>query len=156
LFKQATLQLDDPNYDALAEATFERFLEDERRTPTQRPEFQVGALVNLAFIDRKHHKLARALERLEEARRLGLDDMTFRLNRGMILAELGKLDEAIADLQASEALGPAGEWSWWVPYQAALVYARAGDDEHAIAACQRSIENVSALAASSGMYGPTV
>jgi hypothetical protein len=156
LFKEATVQLDNPHYAGLAEATFERFLESERRTPTQRPLFLTAALVNLAYIDRKAGKYDRALERMEEARQRGVSATTYRLNRGMILVDRGDLAEGISDLRAAEAAGLTGERSWAPAYQLALAYTKAGHLEEAIAACRRSIEKVSELAARSGMYGPTV
>ncbi|HWU87377.1 MAG TPA: hypothetical protein VN253_08880, partial [Kofleriaceae bacterium] len=132
-----------------AQSTFERALIEERRLQMPRPQHVVGALLNLAYLDRKAGTadgLARALERVEEAHRLEGDEMSYRLNRGMVLAELGRLAEATADLRAAEAAGPTGEWSWWVPYQAALVATKAGDLQGAIEACGRSIAKVTELA----------
>ena len=157
-FMQGLVQLE-TGLVAPARSTLEAFLAEERRAPAPRAQYLSAALLNLAFIDRKAHTAAKrveALGRVEEAHRLGADEMTFRLNRGVILADLGRLAEATADLRAAEAAGPSGEWSWWVPYQAALVATKAGDAPGAIAACKRSIAKVTELATRSGTYGPTL
>lgn len=144
---------------APARSTLEGFLAVHRGAPTPQTEFVAAALLNLASLDRKAGTpaaLAEALGRVEDARRFGIDEMEYRLNRGIILGDLGRLAEATADLRAAEAAGPPGEWSWWVPYQAALVATKAGDVEGAIAAGRRSIAKVTELATRSGAYGPTV
>jgi tetratricopeptide (TPR) repeat protein len=139
-----------------ARVTFERALAEERGLAVPRKLHLEGSLLNLAYIARKAGKPAEALARLEEARPDEMDELTRRMSRGVILAELGKLDEAIADLQAAEATNPMGEWSWWVPYQLALVETKAGHADRAIEACRRSVTKVTGLASRSGAYGPLV
>lgn len=153
--KQGIFQTEDGQLGP-ARITFERALAEERALAVPRKLHLEGSLLNLAYIARKTGKSSEALARLEEARPDEMDELTRRLNRGVIFAELGKLDEAIADLQAAEATNPMGEWSWWVPYQLALVETKAGHVDRAIEACRRSVAKVTELASRSGGYGPLV
>jgi tetratricopeptide (TPR) repeat protein len=153
-FKQGTVLLD-AGYQATARRVFERVLADGDPSSSHHAQFLRAAQLNLAYIDRKQGRPADALQRIE-AQRSELDEMTFRLNRGTVLADLGRLEEAREELRLAEAAGPEGEWAWWVPYQAALVETAAGRTDAAIAACGRAIAKVTELAARSGTYGPKV
>src|SRR5205814_1250403 len=84
------------------------------------------------------------------------DEMSYRLNRGLVFADMGKLAEAAADLEAADAEKPEGDWAWRIPFQRAQVAARLHDLRAAIAADHRAIEQVASLAARSGSFGPTV
>jgi len=112
--------------------------------------------LNIAYCERMAGRYTLALAAIEDALRAGTDVLSYRLNRGLVLSEMGRHDEAIADLEAAEAGNPTGQWSWRVPFQRAVVEARAGHLERAILADRRAITRVAELAAKSGRFGPTV
>lgn len=151
-FKHGTVQLA-AGHLGPARHSFERVVADG--APARHAQFLRAAHVNLASIDRRQGRLAEALRRLE-AHRDQLGEVTFRLSRGMILADLGRLEAAREDLRRAEAAGPEGEWAWLTPYEAARAATKAGDPIAAIAASRRAIAKVTALAARSGTYGPAV
>jgi tetratricopeptide (TPR) repeat protein len=142
--------------------------------------------LNIALYERLSGNYPAALVAVEDARRARPDDLlSYRLNRGLVLSDMGRHSEAIADLADAETQSLSGEWSWWVPFQRAIAEERAGRSfehamgdgkptaarswwevlqgaaaaahlEDAIRADGRATERVAELAAKSGRFGPTV
>lgn len=152
--KQGILHIDqgDPG---LAWDPLKRALDQELATQ-RRPTILVSAHLNLSYVERKARKFSSALEEMERAKQAGADPLQYRLNRGLVFADMGCLDDASADLQAAEAEDCEGECTWWVPLQRARVAARMHDIPTAIADDHRAIEQVAALASRSGSLGPTM
>ena len=155
LLKRGEVHLD-LGHPALAREPLTRALEEERRATLPRALLLVGLHLNMAYVERKAHAFQRALDEVEQARQIGTDTMSYRLNRGLVYAEMGRLAEAAADFIAAEAEPLEGEWSWWVPFQHALAAARLGDVPTAIAEDQRAMQQIAKLASHAGAFGPTV
>lgn len=154
-FQRGILHIDQ-GHPALARAPLTEALAAETAAAAPRG-YVIDALhLNLAFVARKAQEFSRALEELELASRAGTDRMSYRLNRGLVFADMGRLAEAGADLDAAEAEHPGGAWAWWVAFQRAKVAARSRDLPTAIAADQLAIERVARVAAKAGGLGPTV
>lgn len=155
LLKRGELHIDQ-GHPALAREPLTRALEQERARKSPRTAVLEALHLNLSYVERKARAFSRALEEMEQAREAGTDTMSYRLNRGLVFADMERLPEAVADLAAAEAEKLEGEWSWWVPFQRAQVAGRLGDVAGAIAADRRAIDQVAKLASRSGSFGPTV
>lgn len=155
LLKRGEVHLDQ-GHPALAREPLTRALDDERRAALPSKSMLEALHLNLAYVERKARAFDRALDHIEQAKQGGTDEMSYRLNRGLIYAEMGRFAEANSDFIAAEAEQPEGEWSWWVPYQRAQAAAHLGDLAAAVAADRRAMQQVAKLAASSGAFGPTV
>lgn len=155
LLKRGELHLDQ-GHPALARDPLTRALEEERRATLPRVTILKALHLNLAYVERKARAFSRALDEMEQARRAGTDAMSYRLNRGLVYADMGWLAVASADLAAAEAERLDGDWAWWVPFQRAQVAAQLGDTATAIVEDHRAMQQVAKLAGSSGAFGPTV
>jgi hypothetical protein len=155
LLKRANLHLDQ-GHPALARDPLTRALDEEQRAALPRAPYLEALHLNLSHVERKAQAFTRALDELEQAKQAGADTLPYRLHRGLIYADMGRLTEANADLIAAEAEQLDGQWSWWVPFQHAQIAARLGDVATAIAEDQRAMQQVARLASSSGAFGATV
>jgi tetratricopeptide (TPR) repeat protein len=155
LIRQGILHIES-GHPGLARDPLARGLEMELATPAPRKQLLEALHLNLAYVERKARAFDRALAEMEKAKQAGTDEMSYHLNRGLVLDDMGRLAEARADLDAAEAAQPSGEWSWWVPFQRARVAARQHDLAAAIDSDRRAIERVARLALKSGTFGPTV
>ncbi|HSK03221.1 MAG TPA: tetratricopeptide repeat protein, partial [Kofleriaceae bacterium] len=153
-FRKGLLQLDVGHHER-ARASFERVLADGDPASVRHAKLMDAAHLNLVYIDLKAGRPEDALQRLE-AHRGEHGEVMYRLLRGLVRADMGKLAEARADLRLAEAARPRGELSWRVPYHAALVETAAGRIDAAVAASERAIAKVTDLAARSGTYGSEV
>ncbi|HET7500275.1 MAG TPA: CHAT domain-containing protein [Kofleriaceae bacterium] len=141
---------------ALARGPLSQALATESAAPRPRSQILESLHLNLSYVERKARAFERALDELEHARRAGTDEMSYRFNRGRVLADMGKLDEAAADLAAAEAEHPQGDWAWRVPLARAQVAARRGDVAAAIDADRRAIARVEGFARRLGSLGRTL
>jgi tetratricopeptide (TPR) repeat protein len=155
LIRQGILHIEQ-GHAALARDPLRRALDEELASESPLPAVLEAVHLNLAYVERKAREFPRALAEMELAKKAGTDEMSYRLNRGLVLADMGKLDEARADLEAAEAEKPEGEWSWLVPFQRARVAALRHDIMDAIDSDHRAIKKVAMLALKSGVFGPTV
>jgi tetratricopeptide (TPR) repeat protein len=155
LLKQGLLYLEIGHME-LGRARLHEALHAELARPRPRQVIVEPAWLNLAYLDRLANHLQLALDEIEAARRAGTDEMTYRLNRGLVLADLGQSAQAADDLAAAEAEHPTGRWAWWVPFQRGVLAARAGDIAGAIAADRRAIAKIGELARLSGSRGATL
>lgn len=155
LLKRGILHLDQ-GHTALAREPLTRALAAERVAASPRGQILEALHLNMSYVERKAGEFFRAFEEIARARLAGADTLSFRLNRALIYADMGKLADAADDLDVAEAEKLEGEWSWWVPFQRAQVAARLDDVPTAIAADHRAIEQVAKLASKSGAFGPTV
>lgn len=152
--KRGILHIEEGNL-GLARDSLTRALEAEPAA-RQRLPMLAAAHLNLSYVERKAHRFPRAFEELELAKQSGADPMQYRLNHGLVLADMGQLGAAAADLQAAEAEGCEGEWAWWVPFQRARVAARLNDIPTAIDEDRLAIAQVTAFASRLGSLGPTM
>ncbi len=153
--KQGLIYLDEGNW-ALARTPLLHALDDERAGGNRADSLQ-GIYLNLAYVERKSGAFEVALQHVESAHQLASGDVfSYRMNRGLVLRDMGKLGEAEQELAAAEAASPRGEWSWWVPYNRALVAAEQGDVTRAAAFYRTAIVRVGELAAQAGAWGPTL
>lgn len=155
LLRQGILHIEQ-GHPPLARDPLVRALAEPFGTQSPPPALLEALHMNLAYVERKAREFPRALAELELAKAIGHDEMAYRLNRGLVLADMGRLAEARADLEAAEAAKPHGEWSWQVPFQRARISALQQDVADAIDSDRRAIEQVATLALSSGAFGPTV
>ena len=155
LLKRGALHLDQ-GHPSLARDPLTRALEAERAASQPRAPILQALHLNLSYVERKAGAFARALDEMEHAHAAGTDPMSYHLNRGLVYADMGRLNEASNDLAVAEAEKLDGTWAWWVPFQRALVAARLGDTATAMAKDRRAIEQVARLASNSGTFGPTV
>lgn len=130
-------------------------LAEARALPAPKDEDLAALFLNLSFVERKAGAFSQALELVEQARAHHTDTMSYRLNRGLALADAGRYVEAAADLELAEAEGPLGQWRPWVPYQHALVMLKLGDEAKASELLRRAITRTAELAKTSGTWGPT-
>lgn len=153
--KRAMLYFDQGN-PALAREPLTRALAAERQARQPRDPILEALHLNLSYVERKARRFFPAFEEMALARLAGADTMSFRLNRGLIYADMGKLEDAADDLEVAEAQKLEGEWAWWVPLQRARVAERLNDLPRAIVEDRRAIQQVAALASRSGLLGPTL
>lgn len=150
--KGANLELELGHWGIARKALIEAGSDEERNS--NRKQIRDAISLNLAFAERQLGNLEEALRLVSQSTfRDGQQDASFYATRGMILADTGRLAEAEIDLARAESMSPRGEWSWAIPYQAALVAERQGDISRAIAAHWRAIGNVTALANGAGRLG---
>jgi tetratricopeptide (TPR) repeat protein len=153
--ERAMLDFDQGN-PALARAPLTQALAQEREAARPRAPILEALHLNLSYVERKARAFPRAFEEMARAKLAGTDTMSFRLNRGLIYADAGNLQDAADDLAVAEAQKLDGEWAWWVPLQRAHVAARMNDLPTAIAEDRRAIEQIAAFASRSGALGPTM
>jgi tetratricopeptide (TPR) repeat protein len=147
----------------LARQPLSEALRDELAAPSPRDQVLGALYLNLSFLERKAGDFARALSDVEEAKRHGVDMMSYHLSRGLVYADMAELAKASADLALAEAenLGAEtesfdAEAAWWIPFQRAEVSARLGNVTQAIADDHRAIAQLAKFALQSGVFGPTV
>lgn len=155
LLKRGVLYLDSGRW-GLARQPLTAALREERAATSPRKAVLESLALQLAFVEQKAGAFERALQYIEEAKVLGTDEMSYCLNRGIVLASIGRLSEAAADLDAAEAAQPRGQWKPWVAYQRALVASRMGNDPDAEKYFRVAIERMTELAQNSGVWGPTL
>lgn len=153
--KQGILYID-AGHAALAAEPLNRALAIEQQAASPRPAMLQALWLNLGNVDRYHGDIPATLAKIENARKLGTDDMSYRLTRGRAFADAGRLDEAAAELAAAEAAGVIGKWTYEVPLERARVAARAGDIDAAIAADRRAIDRATALVSGASAAAPAV
>ena len=144
------------HHPALARAPLALAIDIERRARQPRVRDRQALHLNLALVERKAGEFQRALDEVDEAKRAGVDAMSYHLERGMVYADMGRLPEARDDLDRAEAEHPLGDWTWWIPLQRAQVAARMGDVGAAIAADRRAIAAVAKVASAAGAFGATM
>ncbi|HEX4420172.1 MAG TPA: CHAT domain-containing protein [Kofleriaceae bacterium] len=155
LLKRGMLYLDEGN-PPLAREPFTRALDEARAAALPDGELIEALHENLSYVERKARAFPRALDEMERARQAGAGEPAYRLNRGLVRADMGELASAAEDLAAAEAAPLDGEGAWWVPLQRARVAARQHDAATAIAEDRRAIAQVTALAARAGWLAPTM
>lgn len=155
LIRQAVLHIEQ-NHGALARAPLQQALREELANEKPSARVLEALHLNLSYVERKAHELKAALDELELAKKIGTDDVSYRMYRGLVLAEMGRLAEARDDLEAAEAANPQGDASWRVPFSRARVAAMLHSTAEAIASDHRAIAKVATLAHNSGAFGPTV
>lgn len=153
--KRGYLHLGTGNW-RLARDPLTRALFEERASRSPRPELVGSALMNLSFVERKAGATDKALEYLEESRSFGAEPMDYHLNRGLALADAGRLREAATELAAAEAAGPKGHWGPWVALQRALVAIKRGDRASAMTWLRLAIDRVNVLARGSASWVPSM
>ncbi|HEY6173699.1 MAG TPA: hypothetical protein VIX73_04610, partial [Kofleriaceae bacterium] len=154
LLKRGALHLDQ-NHPGLARDPLVQALAIEQ-AGSKREDILQALHLDLAYVERKAKAFARALDEIEQARVAGTDAMSYHLNRGLVYADMGRLDDANTDFVAAETERLDGTWAWWAPFQRAQVAARQGTLETAIAEDLRAIKQVARLASNAGALGPTV
>src|SRR5262249_37742522 len=130
---------------------------DDELAGDKRSDYLQAIYLNLAYVERKRSEFEVALRYLESAREVSAGDLfSYRMNHGLVLRDMGKLDEAEQEMAGAEATGPRGEWAWWVPYNRALVAGARGDLVGADALYRTAIARVGELAGQAGAWGPTL
>jgi tetratricopeptide (TPR) repeat protein len=153
--KQGLVYLDGGHW-ALARTPLQRALDDEL-AGNRRADSLQSLYLNLAYVERRSGAVEMALRYLESSRQIAPDDVfSYRMNRGLVWRDMGKLQEAEAEMAAAEATGPRGEWSWWVPYNRAIVAELQGNLAAAAELHRVAIARVGELATQAGAWGPTL
>lgn len=111
----------------------------------------LSTYLNLAWIDRRAGDLGRASADLDEAAKLAPDDVDLFINRARVLDDLGRLDEAAAELARATALEDERDNSWLF-YNQGLIAQRRGDHDGELAAFHRASEIVRDFVSRSGEY----
>jgi tetratricopeptide (TPR) repeat protein len=136
---------------ALAQQALRRALTPVRGVaPTK--EIQLAAHLNLAWLARRAGELPAAIAHLDAAELLASDDVDVLLNRALLLADQGALDDALGMLARAAQRSEGDSAAWWVAYHQGLLYRRKGDLAAEAAAYQRAIAAVQALASLAGPY----
>jgi tetratricopeptide (TPR) repeat protein len=133
--------------DGLARAELDRVQQLAASAPIP-PSIRLAAHLDLAWVDRRAGELRRAMAHVDEAAKIDADDVDVHVNRALVLADQGLLDDAAAELQ--RAADDDDGRTWWVAYNQGLVASKRGDVPGELAAFQRSSEAVRERAQGAG------